>query len=41
VARVGSLTRYFAEVHIDGTFHDDESWHLDAEGIPFDLRVDD
>ncbi|EPJ7982407.1 hypothetical protein L4Z68_001414 [Pseudomonas aeruginosa] len=32
--------RDLAEFHIDGTYPEDESWHLDADGVPYDLRVD-
>ena len=36
-----AASRDLAEFHIDGTFPEDECWHLDADGSPFDLRVDD
>lgn len=36
-----AASRALAAFHIDGTYPEDESWHLDADGSPFDLRVDD
>jgi hypothetical protein len=32
--------RGLAECHIDGSFPVDESWHYEADGSPYDLRVD-
>lgn len=36
-----AVGRDLAEINIDGTYPEDECWHIDAAGAPFDLRVDD
>jgi len=36
-----AASRDLAEFHTDGSFSVDESWHMDADGVPFDLRVED
>lgn len=33
--------RGLAEFHIDGSYSESECWHMDADGVPHDLRVDD
>jgi len=33
--------RRLAEFHIDSTYVETECWHMDADGMPFGLRVDD
>ncbi len=35
-----ATSRELATIHIDGSFPVSESWHLDTDGMPFDLRVD-
>lgn len=32
--------RDLAEFHIDGSYQVSESWHIDADGVPFEIRVD-
>lgn len=32
--------RELAELHIDGAYPVDESWHLDSDGKPYELCVD-
>lgn len=36
-----ALQRDLAEFHIDGTYPEDECWHMDGDGAPFDLRAGD
>lgn len=32
--------RGVAEHHIDGSYPEDECWHFDADGEPYDFRVE-
>lgn len=32
--------RELAEIHIDGTYPEEECWQIDADGVPFELRID-
>lgn len=29
-----------AEIHIDGSYPEDEYWHIDIDGIPSELRAE-
>lgn len=33
--------RELADVHVDGSFSVKECWHMDDDGMPYDLHVDD
>jgi hypothetical protein len=33
-------SRDLAEFHIDGSFDVEECWHMEADGVPTELRVD-
>jgi hypothetical protein len=39
-ARAIANSRELAEFHIDGTYPVDECWHLEADGAPYDLKID-